>query len=185
MSAQPGRRARATLTHARADAVNERALAARARALGLDAARAPRPRRAPAGRARKDSILANAFEAVLGALYLDGGLERRAPSWRASSAPSSPSRARASATRRRSCSSCCRRGGREPPSYVTVAATGPAHAREFSVEVRAGATLLGVGSGALEARRRAGRARAPHSPHWRPNQPAPTRGEIALSARES
>jgi ribonuclease-3 len=61
------------LTRARAALVNTRALAERARELGLPAqARLGRTERRSG--AEKESILANVFEAVVGALYLDGGL---------------------------------------------------------------------------------------------------------------
>jgi ribonuclease-3 len=62
------------LTRARGALVNERALAERARLLGLGPlARLGRSEQRTGG-AEKDSILADLFEAVLGALYLDGGL---------------------------------------------------------------------------------------------------------------
>jgi ribonuclease-3 len=62
------------LTRARAALVNARALAARARDLGLGSfVRLGRTEQRTGG-AEKDSILANVFEAVLGALYLDAGL---------------------------------------------------------------------------------------------------------------
>jgi ribonuclease-3 len=63
------------LTRARAAVVNSRALAERAHALGI--ARFARLGRTEerSGGARKDRVLANLFEAVVGALYLDGGLE--------------------------------------------------------------------------------------------------------------
>lgn len=62
------------LTRARGALVNERALAERARVLGLGPlARLGRSEQRTGG-ADKDSILADLFEAVLGALYLDGGL---------------------------------------------------------------------------------------------------------------
>jgi ribonuclease-3 len=61
------------LTRARAGLVNTSALAQHARSLGLPAhARLGRTERKDG--AEKDSILANLFEAVVGALYLDGGL---------------------------------------------------------------------------------------------------------------
>ena len=63
------------LTRARATLVNSSALAERARALGLGAhARLGRTERRGGG-AEKERILANLFEAVLGAVYLDGGIE--------------------------------------------------------------------------------------------------------------
>jgi ribonuclease-3 len=63
------------LTRARSALVNKRALAERARALGLGPfIMLGRAERLSAG-ADKDSILANCFEAVVGAIYLDGGLE--------------------------------------------------------------------------------------------------------------
>jgi ribonuclease-3 len=63
------------LTRARAALVNTRTLAAQARALGLaDYLVLGRTERRSGGH-EKDRVLANLFEAVLGALYLDGGLE--------------------------------------------------------------------------------------------------------------
>jgi len=63
------------LTRARAGLVNTRALALRARALELgEYARLGRTEQKGGG-ARKDSVLANVFEAVLAAVYLDGGLD--------------------------------------------------------------------------------------------------------------
>lgn len=62
------------LTRARAALVNKRALAARARALGLASYLVLGRTEERSGGADKDRVLANLFEAVLGALYLDGGL---------------------------------------------------------------------------------------------------------------
>jgi len=63
------------LTRARAALVNRGALAACARALGLGPlVRLGRTEQLSGG-SEKDSILANCFEAVLGGVYLDGGLE--------------------------------------------------------------------------------------------------------------
>jgi ribonuclease-3 len=62
------------LTRARAALVNSRTLAARAHALGVaHFARLGRTEERSGG-ARKDRVLANLFEALVGALYLDGGL---------------------------------------------------------------------------------------------------------------
>jgi ribonuclease-3 len=62
------------LTRARAGLVNQQALAERARAIGLDRfVKLGRTERRTEGQ-RKDSVLANCLEAVIGAMYLDGGL---------------------------------------------------------------------------------------------------------------
>ncbi len=62
------------LTRTRAALVNQRSLAKRARSLGLGHfVKLGRTERRSGGR-DKDSILANCFEALVGAIYLDGGL---------------------------------------------------------------------------------------------------------------
>ena len=62
------------LTRARASMVNKEALARRARKLGLDKlVRLGKTEHRTGGR-DKESILANCLEAVIGAVYLDGGL---------------------------------------------------------------------------------------------------------------
>ncbi|MFI5316096.1 MAG: ribonuclease III [Myxococcota bacterium] len=135
------------LTQARAEAVNEQALAERARALGLDAlVRLSRGERRQGGRA-KDSILANAFEALLGALYLDGGLEVARAFLARELGPALVARDKRERDPKTALQELLQAAGREPPRYATVAQTGPPHARQFSVEVRAGDALLGVGSG--------------------------------------
>lgn len=63
------------LTRARAALVNKRALAARARAIDLGPfIQLGRTEQRSDG-AEKDTVLADCFEAVVGALYLDGGLD--------------------------------------------------------------------------------------------------------------
>jgi ribonuclease III len=148
------------LSQARADAVNQRALAAHARALGLqDLVRLGRGERQQGGHA-KDSILANAFEAVLGALYLDAGLAvarafllRELGSELADPGQRTPDAKTALQQHLQA-------SGREPPVYATLETTGPAHAREFKVEVRAGDTVLGQGSGASKRAAEQAAARA-------------------------
>ena len=62
------------LTRTRASLVNKRALATRARALGLSQwIKLGRTERHSGG-SQKESILANCFEALIGAIFLDGGL---------------------------------------------------------------------------------------------------------------
>jgi ribonuclease-3 len=63
------------LTRARATLVNSAALAAKARSLDLGVYVRLGGSERRSGGSDKDSILAGLFEAVLGAMYLDGGLE--------------------------------------------------------------------------------------------------------------
>jgi len=131
------------LTRARASAVNRAALAERARGLGLPRfIRLGRGERL-AGGADKPSILADLFEAVIGALYLDAGLaavralvEREIPL-------EEPARADAKTRLQERMQA----RGQGTPQYRTTSTRGPAHALEFSVEVRLGEQVLGVGSG--------------------------------------
>jgi ribonuclease-3 len=136
------------LTHARSEAVNGNALAEKARALELgDVIRLGRGE-ARSGGAGKASVLANAFEAVVGALYLDGGfaaarafLERElgpdlGDATRTVRDPKSRVQTLLHAT-----------GGEARAEYVTVAESGPPHAREFEVELRIGDAVRGRGRG--------------------------------------
>ena len=67
------------LTRSRAALVNQQALADRARAIGLDRFVKLGRTELRTGGQRKDSVLANCLEAVIGALYLDGGLPAVVP----------------------------------------------------------------------------------------------------------
>jgi ribonuclease-3 len=146
MAAHPDA-AEGALTYARADAVNRAALAERARALGLsELVRLGRGEQKHGGHA-KQSILANAFEALLGALYLDAGLEAARSFVARELGPALADPARLERDAKTHLQQLLQAGGREPPRYTTVATSGPAHEKEFQVEVRAGETLLGVGSG--------------------------------------
>jgi len=159
MAAQP-RATEGDLTHARADRVNQRALAARARALGLDAfVRLGRGERRQGGRA-KDSILANAFEAVLGALYLDGGLEVARAFLARELGPELSDPTPRTRDPKTALQQLLQAAGRETPSYRTISESGPPHQREFAVEVHVGDTLLGAGSGASKRAAEQAAARA-------------------------
>jgi len=134
------------LSRARAAAVNTAALAERARELGLDRAmRLGRGEARSAGH-RKPSILANVFEAVLAAIYLDGGLapvrelvEREFGEVLASPGPQLDAKTRLQ--------EWLQARGEPVPGYQTTAAEGPDHAKEFHVEVRVGDRVLGQGRG--------------------------------------
>jgi ribonuclease-3 len=134
------------LSRARAAAVNAGALAERARELDLgDFVRLGRGERR-AGGAGKPSILADTFEALLGALYLDAGLATVRAFIERELAPglSASEDLRDAKTR---LSEEVQKQGCEVPRYQTVAERGPDHAKEFEVEVRVNDEVLGRGSG--------------------------------------
>jgi ribonuclease III len=136
-----------TLSRARAAAVNTAALAASARRLGLSSLiRLGRGEEGSGGR-DKPSILADVFEAVLGALYLDGGLEVvRAFLVREFDAHLRDPEALRSDAKTRLQERVQERGD-PAPSYETIAERGPDHAREFEVIVRVAGQELGRGIG--------------------------------------
>jgi ribonuclease-3 len=132
------------LTRRKQGVVSTPALAAAARRLDLGPCLLlGRGEEASGGRER-DALLADAYEALLGAVFLDGGI-------------------RAARTFvRRSLDGHDAGGGRDPktelqerwqarsrvtPRYRIVATEGPAHAREFTVEVLADDVVLATGQG--------------------------------------
>jgi ribonuclease-3 len=136
----------------RAAVVNEASLATVAVGIGLgDALLLGKGEEASGGR-HKASILADAMEAVLGAVFLDGGLDaaRRLilERW------GDLLEARADAPGRldyktRLQEALARRG--EVPEYA-VEGEGPDHERSFTAEVQVGGMILGSGSGSSKKR---------------------------------
>jgi ribonuclease-3 len=143
------------------------------------------------GGRRRPSILASAFEALAGALYLDVGFDLTRDWLLSIAAPEisldaplstlkSPKSRLQEHTQRRS-------GGR--PEYRVVDATGPDHEKQFQVEVIVDGRALGVGVGpsrriaetaaaqhAIETLRREGVERRPAEPEVAPGSavdPAP------------
>lgn len=145
------------LAKARASLVNAATLAEVGRSVGLgEQLRLGRGEDASGGRG-KPSILADALEAVIGAVYLDGGIGAaddavgRLFGARLDAAASSPGHADFK-TRLQELAA---RAGLEPPSYG-VSTSGPAHDRQFRAEVRTGdATGVGTGSTKKDAEQRA------------------------------
>jgi len=150
------------LTRARALLVRRETLARHSRALGLaDFVRLGRGERASGG-ADKGSILADVLEAVIGATYLDGGLEAAAGfvlrlfeedlSRRAADgellAPRDP---------RTTLQEALQATGRGTPSYRLAASSGPDHMPTWTIDAMLGEELLGTGEGnsKQEASRRA------------------------------
>jgi ribonuclease III len=105
------------------------------------------------GRA-KPSLLADALEALIGALYLDGGLERTrtfvAPLLRAGLDAWNGGAAQRDA--KTALQERLQAAGGEPPEYRLVATSGPDHQKRFVVECWAEGRLLGRGEGSSKKR---------------------------------
>jgi len=137
------------LTKARAKLVNRRALAAQACALGLGGVLLlGRGEELTGGRDRSSS-LADAYEALLGALFLDGGLEAarqfilREFHQAASELAAEPT----IDNPKGELQELLQAGSEEAPRYETLSATGPDHAREFECKVSHGGVELARGRG--------------------------------------
>lgn len=137
------------LSRMRAACVNKRELARAAGRLGLgELLRLGKGEERSGGR-EKESLLANTFEALLGATFLDGGLVavrrviRRALGDRVTELSTDlpgfdpKSRLQEAFQRQR----------RPPPCYCLVESSGPDHQRRFKVSVTSGVEELGSGDG--------------------------------------
>ncbi len=135
------------LSKARAEAVNTRALANRARELGLDrAVRLGRGEERSGGRG-KASILANVFEAMVAAVYLDGGLEAARALVQGAFHNLRSGALQPVGDPKTRLQEHLQADGRGLPVYETTAELGPDHAREFRVQVSSDGEVLGRGSG--------------------------------------
>jgi ribonuclease-3 len=146
------------MSRGRAALVNARQLAALARRLDLGAhLLLGRGEEGQAGR-EKPSLLANALEALLGAVYLDGGLDAAA---RLTERWFSPliSTALPGQDFKTSLQEFTHARYKAPPAYHLMAESGPGHARHFTVEVRLQDLPLAQGEGRTkkEAEQRAAR----------------------------
>ncbi|MET0552101.1 MAG: ribonuclease III [Vicinamibacteria bacterium] len=99
------------------------------------------------GGRQKAKLWADAFEAVIAALYLDGGLEAAGAFVRSEFAadldrPELGAHDAKSALQER-----LQARGREVPEYVVIAEEGPSHRRVFRVECRIDGVAVGIGEG--------------------------------------
>jgi len=146
------RSAEGRLTRARALLVRRETLARHARSLGLgDFVRLGRGERSSGG-ANKDSILADVLEAVIGATYLDGGLEAAGEFVGRLFAEDLSRRAQdgdllAPRDARTELQESLQAAGRGTPSYRLAASSGPDHAPTWTMEVVLDDELLGTGEG--------------------------------------
>jgi ribonuclease III len=136
------------LSKRRATLVNARALATRGAELGLGAAlRLGRGEEKSGGR-RKGSILAGAYEAVLGAVYLDGGFApAREIVARHFRAELEREKGESPIDHKSRLQEITQRLFRDTPRYTLVEETGPEHDRAFVAELHVGGRLCGRGCG--------------------------------------
>ena len=132
--------------------VSQPVLAEVAETIGLGQALSVAPGEAKAGVRRRATVLADALEAALGALYLDGGLERargfvrRAWDGVMTRLETPPRDAKTMLQE------WVQARGLDLPEYVVASRVGPPHAPEFAVTVAAGGY---IGSGTAGTKRAA------------------------------
>lgn len=136
------------MTKLRAAVVCEPSLAQRARALGLGGQMRFGKGESVSGRDR-DSILADAFEAVVGAIYLDGGLEMARTFVLRELAPvvTAARQGEVRVDYKTQLQEQLQREGAEAPHYRLLAEEGPAHNKRFQVGVYFRGAMLGSGWG--------------------------------------
>lgn len=142
------------LTRARAELVREAALAAIARELQLGERLTLGPGEMKSGGHRRDSILADAFEAVVAAIYLDGGWASCRARVRDLFAQRVGEGARTPKDAKTRLQEYLQAQGLPLPVYELVAASGEEHARLFEVSCRV-AGIESVFSGTASSRRTA------------------------------
>jgi ribonuclease-3 len=143
------------MTRLRASLVNTRSLAEEARRIGLgESLRLGRGEERSGGR-RKPSLLADGFEALIGAVFLDGGIRptrtlvRRLFSERIREALGE---GRRNVDAKTELQELLQARGGALPEYRIVEAAGPDHARRYRIEVWGEGRLLGRGSGSAKKR---------------------------------
>lgn len=126
------------LTRARARMVREETLAGAARRLKLDEVVRLAPAELKTGGFRRDSTLADALEAIIGAIYLDAGFEVAAAVIRQVLAPDLQSLPEAAALKdpKTRLQEWLQARSRPLPEYRVLREEGPPHQRRFGVQIR-------------------------------------------------
>jgi len=162
------------LTRRRQEVIRSETLAEAARRLALGGELRMSAGEERTGGRDKESLLADAFEAILGAVYLDGGLRAARAFVRRHLGVAIDAALKGSAGPADDYKSRLQEWAQDrlrvTPRYRIVSATGPDHAREFFAEVRVGGEVRGRGHGAS---RKAAEQRAAKSAleEWVPEAP--------------
>jgi ribonuclease-3 len=125
--------------------VSQPVLAAVAETIGLAAALSVAPGEARAGVKRRATVLADALEAALGALYLDGGLDAARGFVRRAWGDAMAAQADPPKDSKTALQEWAQKRGKDLPVYAVTGRSGPPHAPEFIVTVTVG-DLSGVGT---------------------------------------
>jgi ribonuclease III len=123
------------MTQARAAVVNTRALAAAAQAMGIDELLRVSPGARQSGDHRRPKVLADVFEAVLGALYLERGLAAASAfvETHLATVLADALAGRATTDPKSALSEVCQQTDGTPPEYRLVDRSGPDHAPHHRV----------------------------------------------------
>jgi ribonuclease-3 len=137
------------LSRLRAELVNAGTLAQLARQIDLGASLSLGRGEVKAGGSDKENILADAFEALLGAIYLEGGIAAVRPVILQLFAQVMIERTqqRGNSDYKSQLQEYLQALQQTPPEYVLIETEGPEHERIFVVEARTSGRLLGVGRG--------------------------------------
>ncbi|RPJ01322.1 MAG: ribonuclease III [Candidatus Aminicenantes bacterium] len=150
MTAFPSRN-EGELSKLKASATSTLALAQLARAIKLDKAILLGRGEERGGGRKKPSILAGAFEALAGALYLDGGFDAArafVTGLLGSRLKPIKSESQTINNSKSALQEICQKAGLAVPVYRLVLEKGPAHDRTFVIEVRLGEKVLARSKGA-------------------------------------
>ena len=124
--------------------VSQPVLAEIAEQVGLNAVLTVAPGESRAGVRKRATVLADAMEAVIGALYLDGGLDAARLFVRRSFAPAMESQPQPPKDAKTALQEWAQGRGLPLPNYVIVSRDGPPHAPDFTISVTvAGQTATG------------------------------------------
>jgi len=150
MTAFPARN-EGELSKLKASATSTLALAQLARTIKLDKALLLGRGEERGGGRKKPSILAGAFEALAGALYLDGGFDAArafVTGLLVSRLKPIKSESQTINNSKSALQEICQKAGLDVPVYRMVSEKGPAHDRTFVIEVRLGEKVLARSKGA-------------------------------------
>ena len=125
--------------------VSQPALVQVAEAIGLGEALSVAPGEARAGVKRRATVLADALEAALGAIYLDGGLEPAREFVRRSWSAAMTAQGAPPKDAKTKLQEWAQKRGLDLPDYTVSAQSGPPHAPVFEVTVSVG-SWRGVGT---------------------------------------